>query len=208
MLQTVSWLLLVPVPGCPPLQLPRGAPAEFQQLIPELFTEIEDACDDRILPFLRFTEGLPAHMDVKPAGPGLVAGVTHGAGGGEQRAPWHLRFMVGKGHRVCDDLQPIIQGAVMLDVDVLGGAVCKLQQLPGGGAVLSGAVDLQLYTQETGTCAIEDGVRLEIVVVDGDVLLPPGPAALAVGLICVVPWIEGVCLRDRPAALNAAGIEQ
>lgn len=105
-----------------------------------------------------------------------------------------------------DDLQAVIQGAVVLDVDVLGGAICKLQQLPGVGAVLSGAVDLQLHAKVTGTCAIEDGIRLEIVVVDGDILLPPGPAVLAVGLIRVVSRVEGVCLPDQPAALNAAGI--
>lgn len=113
---------------------------------------------------------------------------------------------LGKGHRVRDDLQAVIQGAVVLDVDVLGGAICKLQQLPGVGAVLSGAVDLQLHAKVTGTCAIEDGIRLEIVVVDGDILLPPGPAVLAVGLIRVVSRVEGVCLPDQPAALNAAGI--
>lgn len=69
--------------------------------------------------------------------------------------------MMGKGHGVGDELQPIVQGAIVLDVDVLGGSVCKRQQMPGVGAVLSRSVDLQLYSEKAGASSMEDGAGVK-----------------------------------------------
>ena len=69
-------MLLIAVPGGPPLQLALGTAAELQRLLPVLFKEVEDPGSGGILLPLRLTEGPAAHVDVQAAGGGAVAQIA------------------------------------------------------------------------------------------------------------------------------------
>lgn len=147
-------------------------------------------------------------MDVQTAAAGLVAAVTHLHRGMAQRGPGHLMEMIVQRHGVGDDLEAIIQGAVVLAVDALCTVVGQGHQGLGGANTLAAFVDFQLHAEVAGTGAIEDGLGLVVIALDaaGD-----GIAVVA----CVTQWfilflvsslIVGICQGDQSAAMVAAGI--
>ena len=82
--------------------------------------------------------------------------------------------------------------------------VGDVQQRRGILTVLARAVDLQLHAEEAGPRAVEDGARLEIVIVDGTVL-DVGAAVAAIGIIVVVR-IPAAIKGNKAAAAGAAGV--
>jgi hypothetical protein len=75
-----------------------------------------------------------------------------------------------QGHGVGHQLEALVQGAVVLAVEQFLPLVGDAQERLGAGVVLTRSVDLQLHAEVAGTAAVEDGVRLVAVIVDG-----PGP---------------------------------
>ena len=82
--------------------------------------------------------------------------------------------------------------------------VGDVQQRRGILTVLARAVDLQLHAEEAGPRAVEDGARLEIVIVDGTVL-DVGAAVAAIGVVVIV-GVPAVIKGDEAAAASAASI--
>ena len=105
---------------------------------------------------------------------------------------------------MCDDLEAIVQRAIVLAVGQHFGLVGNVHQGFRAAVAFTAVVDLQLHTKVTWAVAVEDGVGLEVVVVDGAVL--DGRAAIGtVGIVVVqrIPAVVGV--DDAPAA-DAAGV--
>ena len=96
-----------------------------------------------------------------------------------------------------DQLQPIIQTAVRLDVQVDGIAVCDLQQPVGVRAGFTAFVDLQLYTELAQPFAVKDQVRRIVIFMDrafcADVII-------AVAAKIVVIAVVDVLISDQDAA--------
>ena len=63
--------VFVAIASGPAFQLSWGPAAELEKLLPMLFHEVENSGDGRLLFFLRFSEGLPADVDVEATGLGL-----------------------------------------------------------------------------------------------------------------------------------------
>ena len=82
--------------------------------------------------------------------------------------------------------------------------VGDVQQRRGILTVLARTVDLQLYAEEAGPRAVEDGAGLEIVVVDGTVL-DVGAAVTAIGVVVVV-GIPAVIKGDEAAAAGTPSV--
>ena len=73
--------------------------------------------------------------------------------------PRHFVQMVVQRHRVCDQLQPIIQTAVRLDVQVDSIAVGNGKQTFGVIPVLTALVDLQFDTELPQALAVKNQFR-------------------------------------------------
>ena len=140
---------------------------------------------------------------METAGPGLVTGIAQRNGFPEDSRPGHFAEVVVQGHRVGHQLHAVIQGSVMLDVEVLQTvAVGDGQQLTCIVRVLTGTVDLQFHTEVSGAAAPEQGLGLVIVVLNGPVtgLIV---AVVAEGLVIVSGSVVGVVLVDDPPAEGA-----
>ena len=84
-----------------------------------------------------------------------------------------------------NDLEPVLQTAVMLAVDMFIGAVANTKDLSGGTVRFTTFIDFQLYAKVTGAVAIEDGLGLELVIVN--VVTAAGfKAGVAVGRVGVI----------------------
>lgn len=208
-LQNIPGLLLVAVPGRPAVQLPLGAAAELQQLLPVLLEEVQHPGDGRVLLCLGAAKGGPAHMDMEAAGVGLVAGVAQLHSPAQQLLPGHLLRMVAQRHGMGHQLKAIVQGAVVFAVEpLLPFPVGDADQFPGVVVALSSLVDLQLHSEEPGAVPEENGSGFVAVVLDGVGLLHPGVAALAHGilLVLIVGGVAGRFQADEGAAAVAASI--
>ena len=82
--------------------------------------------------------------------------------------------------------------------------VGDVQQRRGILTVLARTVDLQLYAEEAGPGAVENGAGFEIVVVDGTVL-DVGAAVAAIGVVVVV-GIPAVIKGDEAAAAGTPSV--
>ena len=135
----------------PALQILKTAPGT--ELVSSFFimvTKTPQYGDDGILLLLGLSKGQTAHMDVKAAGPCLIAGVAQIHGSLADLLPGHLPELVVQGHGMGDDLKPLFQRAVVLAVDPLFAVIGDFQELSGIGAIFPGPIDLQLHTKEPG----------------------------------------------------------
>ncbi|SCI59309.1 Uncharacterised protein [uncultured Blautia sp.] len=208
MFQNLPGLILVAIPGCPLIQLVLGAAAEFQQLSPVLLEKVQDTGNGSVLLYLGLSKGQTAHMDVKAAGPGLMAGVAQIHGSLANLLPGHLPELVGQGHRVRDDLKSFFQGAVMLAVDPFLFLIGDPQELFGVGAILPGAIDFQFHAKEPGAVSIENRLRLVAVVLNSPVAGGPGIAGMTerLFLVRVIPVIVGFVVAKQLPAADAVGV--
>ena len=128
--------VFVAIPSGPAFQLSWGPAAELEKLLPMLLHEVENSGDGRLLFFLRFSEGLPADVDVEAAGLGLVGTVAQRAGCAQDLRPGHLFLVVLQTHGMRDQLEAIAEGTVVLTVEPLGetGVVSEPDPLATAGA--------------------------------------------------------------------------
>ena len=206
--QDLHGVLLIAVTGGPPLQLLPGTAAEFQQLLPVLFEEIEHPGNGGILLPFRGAEGSPAHMDVESAGSSPVAAVSHSYRFFADRLPGHGVQLSIQGHGVGYQLKALVQRAVVFDVQQGLALIGQLQQCPGVLAIFARLVHLQLYTKKPGPLSIEDGLRFIVVVMNGSVVGQCVEAGQTVGVFVVFIGIPIVGRRvgNQGAAATADGV--
>ena len=118
--------------------------------------------------------------------------------------PRHFVKLILQRHGVRHDLKAVVQAAIVLAVGKGVLPVGDVQQRRGILTVLARTVDLQLYAEEAGPRAVEDGAGLEIVVVDRTVL-NVGATVAAIGVVVVV-GIPALIKGDETAAAGASGI--
>ena len=172
MLQDFLGPVFVAIASGPAFQLSWGPAAELEKLLPMLLHKVEDPGDGGFLFFLRSPEGLPADVNVKAAGLGLVGTVAQRAGCAQDFRPGHLFLVVLQAHGMRDQLETIAEGTVVLTVEPLGETGVGLgQNLAGVVTPLAAFVDLQLdsevpWTRWVLACSSSPGSRPG--------LLPPG----------------------------------
>ena len=204
-LQNFLGPVFVAIASGPALQLSWGPAAELEKLLPMLFHEVENSGDGGFLFFLRFPEGLPADVNVKAAGLGLVGTVAQRAGCAQDFRPGHLFLVVLQTHGMRDQLETIAEGTVVLTVEPLGETDIGLRQnLAGVVTPLAAFVDLQLDSEVPWTGAVEDGFWLVVVALD-HVPVCFLQAGQAERLIAVVQIVT-VLTVDEAAALGAGHV--
>ena len=197
--------VFVAIPSGPAFQLSWGPAAELEKFLPMLLHEVENSGDGGFLFFLRFPEGLPADVNVKAAGLGLVGTVAQRAGCAQDFRPGHLFLVVLQAHGMRDQLEAIAEGTVVLTVEPLGKTDIGLGQNPAGVVTpLAAFVDLQLDSEVPWTGAIEDGFWLVVVALD-HVPVCFLQAGQAEGLIAVVQIVT-VLTVDEVATLGAGHV--
>ena len=204
-LQDLLGPVFVAIPSGPAFQLSWGPAAELEKLLPMLFHEVENSGDGGFLFCLRFPEGLPADVNVKAAGLGLVGTVAQRAGCAQDFRPGHLFLVVLQAHGMRDQLEAVAEGTVVLTVEPLGETDIGLRQnLAGVVTPLAAFVDLQLDSEVPWTGAIEDGFWLVVVALD-HVPVCFLQAGQAEGLIAVVQIVT-VLTVDEAATLGAGHV--
>ena len=197
--------VFVAIASGPAFQLSWGPAAELEKLLPMLFHEVENSGDGGFLFCLRFPEGLPADVNVKAAGLGLVGTVAQRAGCAQDFRPGHLFLVVLQTHGMRDQLEAVAEGTVVLTVEPLGETnVGWRQDLAGVVTPLATFVDLQLDSEVPWTGAIEDGFWLVVVALD-HVPVCFLQAGQAERLIAVVQIVT-VLTVDEAAALGAGHV--
>ena len=102
-------------------------------------------------------------------------------------------------------LKAVVQAAIVLAVQMVCIPVGDAQERSGIVAALAGIVDFQLHAEIAGATAVENGVRLVVVIVDAT-LTAAGAAAIAEGLVIAFVPIVGIVLVDHPSALGAGQV--
>ena len=97
MIQNLLRLILITVPGGPAVQLCLRPAAEFQQLFPVLFHEVENPGDGKILLFFGLSECCAADVDMKSASAGLMTGIAQRGRLLQNRQPGNFRVMIRHG---------------------------------------------------------------------------------------------------------------
>ena len=205
MFQNFLGPVFVAIASGPAFQLSWGPAAELEKLLPMLFHEVENSGDGGFLFCLRFPEGLPADVNVKAAGLGLVGTVAQRAGCAQDFRPGHLFLVVLQTHGMRDQLEAVAEGTVVLTVEPLGKSDIGLGQNPAGVVTpLAAFVDLQLDSEVSGAGAVEDGFWFVVVALD-HISVCFFQAGQAEGLIAVVQ-VVGVLTVDEAAALGAGHV--
>ena len=140
---------------------------------------------------------------MEAAGGGPVAEVAQGDRLLAQLRPWNLVKVAVQGQGVRHQLQPVVQGTVMLDVEKFRVPIGYLQQRAGIALYLTAPVDLQLHAKKPGPLSAEDGLRFIVVVMDWIVFAPLLVAVHAVGVLVVIVVLGVVgagLVQQRPAA--------
>ena len=204
-LQDLLGPVFVAIASGPAFQLSWGPAAELEKLLPMLFHEVENSGDGRLLFFLRFSEGLPADVNVKAAGLGLVGTVAQRADCAQDFRPGHLFLVVLQTHGMRDQLEAVAEGTVVLTVEPLGEIDVGLgQNLAGVVTPLAAFVDLQLDSEVPWTGAVEDWFWFVVVALDHVPVcfLQAGQAERLIAVVQVV----GVLTVDEAAALGAGHV--
>ena len=197
--------VFVAIASGPAFQLSWGPAAELEKLLPMLFHEVENSGDGGFLFCLRFPEGLPADVNVKAAGLGLVGTVAQRAGCAQDFRPGHLFLVVLQTHGMRDQLEAVAEGTVVLTVEPLGETNVDLRQdLAGVVTPLAAFVDLQLDSEVPWTGAVEDGFRFVVVALDhvSVCFLQAGQAERLIAVVQIVT----VLAVDEAAALGAGHV--
>lgn len=171
-------------PGDTAVQLPLGPAAEFEELLPVLLKEVQHTGNGCLLVGIGVPEGLPTHVDMEAAGAGLVGKVAHADGLPEEGLPGHFGAVVAEGHGMGHQFKAVIQGTVVLAVELGLALVGDGQEAAGVVAVLAGLVDLQLHAEIKGPIPPETG-GWAVVVVNGLLTSNGQVAVWTVGLILV-----------------------
>lgn len=118
-------------------------------------------------------------------------------------------FVVLQAHGMGDDLKAILQGAVMLAVDVLFFSVGNLHKLSGIGGAFPGLVDLKLHAEEAWPFTKEKGLWFIVVVLDGIEPMGAAKTAEAVGAaggLALPVLVVSVVHMEELSAIGAVGV--
>lgn len=149
-----------------------------------LLKEVQHPGNGCLLVGIGVPEGLPTHVDMEAAGAGLVRKVAHADGLPEEGLPGHFGAVVAEGHGIGHRFKAVIQGTVVLAVELGLALVGDGQEAAGGVAVLAGLVDLQLHAEIKGPIPPETG-GWAVVVVNELLTSNSQVAVRTVGLILV-----------------------
>ena len=94
---------------------------------------------------------------MEAAGAGLVGKVAHADGLPEEGLPGHFGAVVAEGHGMGYQFKAVIQGTVVLAVELGLALVGDGQEAAGVVAVLAGLVDLQLHAEIKGPIPQKQG---------------------------------------------------
>lgn len=202
--QNVLGMFLQAIPGGPLGQLAAGAAGEFQHLLPVLLKEIENPGDDLILFLQGISKGGAVDVDMEAAGARLMGTVAQTSGLVQNFFPGHVTAVVVQGHGMADDLEALVQGAVMLAVGPFLSVVDQLENLTGVAVVFSGTVNLQFYSKVPVALTEELRFRLVVIVVDFPGAGVVAMASVAPGFIVII--VVGIILKDDPAAVFTGGV--
>ena len=138
--------------------------------------------------------------------PLLMGAIAQASGLVQNLFPGHMLAVVVQSHGVADNLEALVQGAVVLAVGPFLSVVDQPKNLPGIAVVFSGAVNLQLHPEVPAALAEELRFRLIVIVVDFPGAGVAAVAGVAPWLIVIVVIVIGVILKDDPAAVFAGGV--
>ena len=143
---------------------------------------------------------------METAGTRLVGPIAQTSGLVQDLFPGHMLAVVVQGHGMADNLEPLIQGAVVLAVGPFLSVVDQLENLTGVAVVFSGTVNLQLHPEVPAALTEELRFRLVVIVMDFPGAGVVTVAGVAPGLIVIVIIVVGIILKDDPAAVFAGGV--
>ena len=178
-------LVTVAIAGGPLIHLALCPAREPQQFSPVALHKEQHTRNGAVLGIIGVPEGFAGHVDMQAAGTCLMGEIPHTDGLVQHLIPRHFVKLILQRHGMRDDLKAVVQTAIVLAVGKGVLPVGDVQQRRGILTVLARTVDLQLYAEEAGPRAVEDGTGFEIVIVDGAVF-DVGAAVAAIGIVVVV----------------------
>jgi hypothetical protein len=113
--------------------------------------------------------------------------------------------MIGKIHRVCDDLEAIIQGTVMLDIDMGVFSVGDIKDFLSIVIALAVSVDFKLYTHEKAL-PVKDWGGLVTVIADNMTAFVETSLTIGGILIVVAFFIGTVVIVNDAATFGAVSV--
>ena len=163
-----------------------------------LFHEEQQAGNRGLLRLLGSAKGVPADMDVQAAGGGLMGAVAHRNCRVHHLLPREAVHMAVQRGRVADDLEALIQTAIMLAVHTWFGVIADGKNFVRVAVVFPSSVDFQLHAEIARSHAVENRQRLVIIAVD--TALPKLlVAALTIRIIFIaVVQITGIVIQKQP----------
>ena len=197
MVKNFLWLIFVAVPCGPLVQLPLRSTTELEQLIPKFFEEKQGACNRRILCTLGTAKRSTVDVNMEPTGARLVARIAQLFCFFHDPLPRHAAQVEIESHRVGDDLEPIVEAAVVLAVGQRMFSIGDVQDLGSVVTIFTGTVDLKLNAEEAVAVAIENGSRFVVIIVDS---VPVTNGVIAFLTIRVISTEEGVPPADQGVA--------
>ena len=134
---------------------------------------------------------------MEPAGSRLVARIAQLFCFFHDLLPRHAAQVEIEGHRVGDDLEPLIKAAVVLAVGQRLFGVGDVQDLGSVVTIFTGTVDLKFDTEEAIAVAIENGSGFVVIIADS---VPVTNGVIAFLAIRVISTEEGVPAADQGVA--------
>ena len=143
---------------------------------------------------------------MEAAGARLVGAIAQASGLVQNFLPGHMPAVVVQGHGMADDLEALVQRAVVLAIGPFLSVVYQLENLPCVAIVFSGTVDFQLHPKVPASLAEELRFRLVVIIVDFSGAGVVAVAGVAPGLVIIVIVVIGIILKDDPAAVFTGGV--
>ena len=143
---------------------------------------------------------------METAGARLMGAIAQASGLVQDLFPGHMLAVVVQSHGVADNLEALVQGAVVLAVGPFLFVVNQLENLTGVAVVFSGTIDFQFHPKVPAALTEELRFRLIVIVVDFPGAGVVAVAGVAPGLIVIVIIVVGVILKDDAAAVFTGGV--
>ena len=174
-----------------------------------LFKKVEDSGNHNVLRRRGSSKGAAADVDMEAAGSRLMGAVAHADGLLQNGGPRHVFFVVLQAHGMGDDLKAVLQGAVMLAVDVLFFPVGDFHERSGIGGAFPALIDLKLYAEKAWPVAKENRSGLIVIVLDG--IEPMGAAKTAEAVdavrgLALPVLIVSVVHMEEPSTVGTVGV--
>ena len=145
-------------------------------------------------------------MDMETASACLVGSISQTSGLVQNLFPGHMLAVVVQGHGMADNLEALIQRAVVFTVGPLLSVVDQLENLTGVAVVFAGTVNFQFHPKVPAALAKELRFRLVVIVVDFPDAGVVAVAGVAPGFIVIAIIVVGIILKDDPATVFTGGV--